>query len=102
MFERIQNSQTTSCGCARNKINLNELIGQKFYRLTIMNSYRKLNNYNKHEIYVIAKCECGIIKEYRYCHLKNNVIKSCGCYHSELIKQQSSIHNNSNTRLYNI
>ena len=101
-FDHLQNGQTTSCGCARNKIDLDDLIGKKYGRLTILKSYRKLDNQNKHVIYVEAECECGTIKEYRYDHLKDNVIQSCGCYHKELTKQQSTIHNGSGTRLYKI
>ena len=70
----LKNGTTSSCGCNRIKININELIGKQYGLLTILEAYRK-NSF----IFVKAKCECGNIKEYRYDDLVRERVRSCGC-----------------------
>ena len=72
-YRNLTSGKTSTCGkCI--KINLDNLIGQKFNHLTIISAYRK-----KGRIFVKAKCDCGIIKEYNYSSIKSNHTKSCGC-----------------------
>jgi hypothetical protein len=72
-YRNLTSGKTSTCGKC-NKINLNDLIGQKFNKLTIISARRE-----KGRIYVKAKCECGNIKEFNYNALKNGHTKSCGC-----------------------
>lgn len=53
-----------------------ELIGQKFNRLTILDIWKsEENGYYK----CCCRCECGNIRENRLTYVKRGVIKSCGC-----------------------
>lgn len=53
-----------------------ELIGQKFNRLTILDIWKsEENGYYKCR----CRCECGNIRENRLTYVKRGVIKSCGC-----------------------
>lgn len=76
-FDSLKNGSATSCGCA-NKLNLNKLIGQKFGKLTIIDTMRKRNNHSTCT-YVTCECDCGTIKDYQFSALKLGKIKSCGC-----------------------
>lgn len=72
-FHSLANGDIVSCGQCK-KINLNDLIGQKYGKLTIIKA-----KYKNHSIIVTAKCECGSIKDYRFHSLKSGHTKSCGC-----------------------
>ena len=53
----------------------------------------------------LCKCECGTIRVVREPSLKTEVSKSCGCLHSEIMKDVGKIHTThgmSNSRLYAI
>lgn len=85
------------------KINLNNLIGKKYGRLTILSAVREKRGNDKHnKIYVTCECECGTIKDYRYQHLQKGSIQSCKCLLRESASINNCTHNSSNTRLYNI
>ena len=55
-------------------MNLDNLIGQKFGKLTILSAWR--NNYS--ERYVTAKCECGNVINVRYRNLTSGKTSTCG------------------------
>lgn len=59
--------------------NPQELIGQKFNRLTIT---EHLGMTGKKRM-IIAKCECGVEREYVYGYIKNGYVKSCGCQRTD-------------------
>ena len=58
------------------QINLEDLVGQKFGKLTILCAYRLSSG-----IYCKCKCDCGNMGEYRYDSLQIGSTKSCGCLH---------------------
>lgn len=87
-YNAVRRNNTKSCGCLH-KINLNDLIGKKFNRLTILEARRN----TKLKIIVKCKCDCGNIKEYFFRHIKINQTKSCGCYIKELITNRNIKHN---------
>lgn len=82
----LKNNSIQSCGCLHKEIasaqgiNLDELIGQKINKLTIISAVReKRNNSPYARIYVKCRCDCGNEKEFLYRSLKDNNILSCGC-----------------------
>ena len=83
-FRSLTTGATKSCGCLH-KIDLNNLPGQKFNRLLILEAKKEKRNNDSHNyIYVKCKCDCGNIVECRFASLKNNTIQSCGCLHKEI------------------
>lgn len=56
-------------------------IGNKYARLTVLD---RVPNLNKKAMWK-CKCDCGNIKEVSGTHLRTGHVKSCGCYHSEVI-----------------
>ena len=87
-FRNIRDGLVKTCGCKHQKIILDNLIGQKFNRLTILEAKREQQGKDSHEqVYVKCKCECGNIIECRLSSLKNNTIQSCGCFHRERSSQ---------------
>jgi hypothetical protein len=65
-------------------------IGKKYNRLTIIGPSDKRSK--KGDKFVITQCDCGTIKELRYCSVKSSDTKSCGCLAREsamnLMKQR--------------
>ncbi len=62
-----------------NLLNHNDVVGEKFNRLTITEDLGTIGGYRQ----VIALCDCGKIKRLRLYHIKAEVIKSCGCLKQE-------------------
>jgi hypothetical protein len=75
--------------------NLEELIGKRFNRLTVISLYGKDKKYNK---LWLCKCDCGNKIIVNKGNLKNENTKSCGCLHSEIV----STHRKSKTKFYSI
>ena len=82
--------RTQSCGCKKSedmslrmkKINeekQNELIGKKFYKLTVIShsGFYSSSNRDKQSKYLCV-CECGNKVEVRGCHLTSGYTKACG------------------------
>ena len=75
---------------------VDELIGKKFNRLTILDfSYKKNNT-----IYFKCQCSCGSIKIVSIYNLKNGTTKSCGCYNSEYHSIKFKKHGLDRTNIY--
>lgn len=62
---------------------MENLINQKFNRLTVLSQFRK-NNHS----YCTCQCQCGTIKDIRTDSLKNGSIQSCGCLHKEILSSK--------------
>lgn len=85
---------TTDCGCI-SKNGLKE--GRKIARLTLITKSRS----SKGHIWDCV-CDCGEelkVKEY---HLRNGIVKSCGCLKKEYEKMGNPVHNFSKTRIQRI
>lgn len=76
---------------------LKDLTGQKFGRLTVLQTFRE-NGRTK----VKCICECGNIKIILADNLKRGKIKSCGCFHDEAARKNNITHGLRHTRLYAI
>lgn len=80
----LRRGLTTSCGCYRkeklSKDKLQDLIGQKFGKLTVI----KLHHYEEksRQYYWECVCECGGRAIVYGGHLKDGHTKSCGCIKS--------------------
>ena len=81
----------------------NEIIGEKFGRLTILETFTRKPNKTTRR-YVVCKCECGNTVTTRYDALKSGHTISCGCYHDEVCKNgcKPIKHGKTSSRLYNI
>ena len=87
-FRDLKSKRIKTCGCKHQKANLEDLIGQTFNRLTIINAVREKRGKDSHEqVYVTCKCECGNTIQARLSVLKNETIKSCGCLHKETVSK---------------
>lgn len=90
-------------------IKIEDLIGKKFGKLTIIEKSEKINIKGRNRKFLLCKCECGNIKSIRYDNLKSGT-KSCGCITKKRLKDfkvwlkpKSKInHNSTKTRLYSI
>ena len=60
---------------------INNLVGQKFNRLTVISL--SVNRNSQGKILWVCKCDCGNIKEVDGHSLKSGNTKSCGCYNRE-------------------
>lgn len=73
---------TKSCGCLKNE----DLIGQKFNRLTVVELLPDRDNFRK-KIYK-CQCECGNYVNVRSSDLKSGNTKSCGCLNTEKLHER--------------
>lgn len=82
----LMNGHTTSCGCAKKlfaqKFIFQDLSGQKFGRLTVLELDIKKTKETNHT-YWICRCDCGKTLSVWASNLKNGNTQSCGCYWSE-------------------
>lgn len=88
----------------RTKKNLaQEIIGKKFGKLTILETYTKRSG-KTFKRYVVCKCDCGNKVTTRYDALKSGHTVSCGCYHLDICKKgcKPIKHGKTNSRLYNV
>lgn len=75
------------------RINYENVIGEKFNRLTI----KKFSHYKKYgttkHMYYVCECDCGNIVTVNYYNLKKGNTSSCGCLAKETIKKIKSKRN---------
>ena len=81
----LKNGSSKSCGCKKvekmkekNKENAESHIGEKYGRLTILDTYKKGNDY-----WYKCKCDCGNEVEVLGKRLFNGTTSSCGCLNSK-------------------
>lgn len=58
-----------------------DITGQRFGRLTVL---KRTVNYSKNSVW-LCRCECGRTKMVQFGHLRNQLIRSCGCLQRELL-----------------
>lgn len=77
----------------------------KYGRLTIIGlpflKYHSINSKQRFS-FVKAICDCGVIKEYRFAHLKNGYTKSCSCLQKDGVKERSTKHGLYKDKIYGI
>lgn len=72
----LRSGHTTSCGCYNKELITNQIIGQKFNKLTVIERAGTDNNRNS---LWKCKCQCGNIIITTAKSLKSNHKLSCGC-----------------------
>lgn len=80
----LRSGATKSCGCLQREKasqNGNNLVGQKFGRLTVIK--QSTNNNTHRGKYWICKCDCGNISSVRGDQLTSGSTQSCGCLQRE-------------------
>ena len=75
---------------------MQDLTGQKFGRLTVLEFAFKKGHYQFYK----CKCECGTLKNVRKDHLISGQVKSCGCAKSARIGNLNRTHGKTETLLY--
>ena len=78
----LRNGNTKSCGCIRSE----NLVGQRFGRLTVLEKTDKRKNR-----YIIwkCKCDCGNITYVDTGNLKKGKTRSCGCIKREILRERA-------------
>lgn len=82
-----------------NKVNI---IGKRFHRLVVLYECEKRKN---NKIFYHCRCDCGVEKDVCGGDLRNNKIKSCGCYNNDMRKKtgkKNKTHGMSKTRFYRL
>ncbi|MEK7578857.1 MAG: hypothetical protein AAB456_04075 [Patescibacteria group bacterium] len=75
-----------------------DLTGQKFGRLKIIKKINKI----KGRIAWLCKCKCGNKKETTTKMLREGLVKSCGCFNTDVTIKRNTTHKMSKTRFYKI
>lgn len=86
------------------KFDVNDIVGQRVGRLTVLNFDHKEKHKNNggHTYFYKCKCDCGNIVIISRGHLTSNHTKSCGCYKLQKNIERLTIHGLRNTKLYNV
>jgi hypothetical protein len=71
-----------------------DLTGKKFGRLMVIKLYNKKQMYKNgkkcgFEYYYLCRCDCGNEKVVRSYALTENMTKSCGCLHKEIVRTKT-------------
>lgn len=86
----LKGGKTTSCGCGKgekiSKTNKNNLIGQRFGRLTVISEHG--SNARGYAEW-LCKCDCGNECVVTSINLTSKHTQSCGCLHREMVGKQS-------------
>lgn len=80
----LLSGHTTSCGCARDGVNLIDLTGQRFGRLVVLGP-TKMRSGNS--VVWHCRCDCGNEIDVSSARLRGGQTKSCGCLSSEVHKE---------------
>ena len=89
----LGNGGTRSCGCLHKEIVNNNITGQRFGRLTVIE--QSINKGTKTTWK--CKCDCGNEVDVRTSHLTSNAIRSCGCIRDELVGENHPNYNPNKT-----
>ena len=86
----LKSGHTTSCNCRQKEVikdlRFEDLVGKKYGRLTVIENL----GLNKHRQYEwLCQCECGNYKIVITSHLKNGIVKSCGCLVKETLAKRN-------------
>ena len=79
--DHLKSGHTKSCGC-QNQERINNIIGQRFNNLTVIDITDKRRSGG--DVVWKCQCDCGNITYAAASELRNNRIKSCGCLKSLL------------------
>ena len=80
----LKSGNTQSCGCLRKELSSDDLTGQRFGRLTVLEKTEK--RVGKGCIVWKCQCDCGNICEGSSKDLNSGHKQSCGCLNDEILK----------------
>lgn len=93
----LNRGEVSSCGCL-NRAKIQVEPGQRYGRLEVLCQAPRQSG----KRYWLCRCDCGNLKYIPNQTLQDGKAHSCGCLRSEITSQRSSIHRDSNSRLYNV
>lgn len=64
------------------------VLGDKYGYLSILKDLGMEDSFHM----VLAKCDCGEVKKYKFILLRRGATKSCGCYRSNMVKNRVYTH----------
>lgn len=76
--------------------------GDRYGRLTVIREVSPRVSGNQRQRCVECKCECGVVRGYRFYSLRNGNTVSCGCFAEEVAGDGSRTHGLSDTAEYGI
>ena len=91
----LRRNVTSSCGCSNWNIQIKDITGQKFGRLTVLKFIG--TNKNRNSLWE-CKCDCGKSVIVQKTNLISGNTKSCGCLNME----RKTKHNKSKSRLFRV
>lgn len=89
LAKELKSGHKKSCGCSFTIDRANDLTGQRFRRLTVIE--RDWNKGNKKGSYWKCRCDCGNEKTISNAALRNGRTQSCGCLNKEINSQPKEI-----------
>lgn len=92
--DKIISGHTKSCGCLNTQGRINNILGQKFNYLTVIEQTEKRASGG--DVIWKCRCDCGNIAFASASSLRNNRIQSCGCLHSTGENEISELLNQNN------
>jgi hypothetical protein len=87
--QSLREGRRQSCGCLQRELaskrSLNDISGQQFGRLRVLDSY--IRRWGK--IFWLCKCDCGTEKWVESQPLRRGLTKSCSCLQRELLSKKT-------------
>ena len=65
-----------------------DMSGQKIGRWTVLKRVPSPEYYSTHQVYYLARCECGTEKVVPAGNLRSGNSKSCGCLQKEILREK--------------
>lgn len=94
---KLVSGNTKSCGCRKHGPEREDIVGQRFGRLTVI----EFDHADAHRnLYWLCECDCGNRTLVTRGGLISGNTTSCGCYNKERIIKSSTTHGLSRTPLY--
>lgn len=94
--DSLRSGTSKSCGCLQSELRTNNIVGQRFGKLTVLSRTQKPNGIKNTHAYWKCECDCGKTIVAQGSLLKNGSIQSCGC----LQKEVNTTHGMRHTPIY--
>ena len=80
----------------------NDLRGKRFGRLVVLKEAENSEHRKNRHVSWVCKCDCGNTITTKSSNLTRGLTQSCGCLHSDRVKESHTKHGHANSRLYSI
>lgn len=91
----LRSGDKRSCGCLHSE----DLTGKRFGRLVAIEMLAERKN---RRIVYRCKCDCGNVVDVVASELRDGHTRSCGCLVRDALKERSTTHGKTSTRLYQV